>query len=193
MSLRITGGELRGRPVATPPGSATRPTAARVREAVFSMLGPMHGAAVLDLCSGAGTLGFEALSRGAGSVVLIDDAQAAVECARHNAQSYGVQDRVTVLQVDAIIGARRLIEAGARFDVIFLDAPYSHAPRLASRLDAPLPELLAPGGRVVLEGSRKDPPRLSLPLDRERRYRDVLVQIHHAPQAIDRTLPGFAA
>ncbi|MBO9533780.1 MAG: RsmD family RNA methyltransferase [Solirubrobacteraceae bacterium] len=187
MSLRITGGDLRGRLVATPEGNATRPTASRVREAVFSMLGPLHGASVLDLCSGAGTLAFEALSRGAGSAVLVDDAEAAVECARRNAAAYGVEDRTTVLHVDAIRAVRRLLDENATFDVIFLDAPYSRAPSLAERLDALLPELLEPAGRVVLEGNRKQPPRLSLPLDRERAYRDVLVQIHDAPQASART------
>jgi 16S rRNA (guanine966-N2)-methyltransferase len=187
MTLRITGGELRGRPVATPEGAATRPTASRVREAVFSMLGPLHGATVLDLCSGGGTLAFEALSRGAESAVLVDDAEAAVACAHRNAQTFGVEDRVTVLHLDALRAARRLTEEGERFDLIFLDAPYSLAPRIASRLDDVLAELLEPGARVVLEGDRKDPPRLSLPLDRERTYRDVLVQIHDAPQESDRT------
>lgn len=187
MTLRITGGDLRGRAVATPEGAATRPTASRVREAVFSMLGPLYGANVLDLCSGGGTLAFEALSRGAETAVLVDDAEAAVACAHQNAETYGVADQVTVLHLDALRAARRLAEEGQRFDVIFLDAPYSLAPRIASRLDDVLAELLEPGGRVVLEGDRKDPPRLSLPLDRERTYRDVLVQIHEAPQDIDRT------
>ena len=193
MSLRITGGDLRGRPVATPEGNATRPTASRVREAVFSMLGPLYGASVLDLCSGAGTLAFEALSRGAARAVLVDDADAAVTCARQNAAVFGVEDRTTVLQVDAVRAVQRLIEEGEQFDVIFLDAPYSRAPSLAERLDDRLPELLAPGGRVVLEGDRKRPPRLSLPLDRERSYRDVLVQIHDAPQAAARTTGGGGA
>lgn len=187
MSLRITGGELRGRLVVTPEGGTTRPTASRVREAVFSMLGPLHGATVLDLCSGAGTLAFEAISRGAASAVLVDDAEAATECARQNAEAYGVQDRTTVLHVDAVRAVARLIEEGATFDVIFLDAPYSRAPKIAERLDELLPQLLEPAGRVVLEGSRKEPPRLSLPLDRERTYRDVLVQIHDAPQSSARS------
>lgn len=180
MSLRITGGDLRGRPVATPEGNATRPTASRVREAVFSMLGPLHGARVLDLCCGGGTLAFEALSRGAESAVLVDDADAAIMCARQNAATYGVEDRATILQVDAIRGARHLADSGERFDVIFLDAPYKQAPRLVSRLEDAIGELLAPGGRVVLEGNRHDPPRLSLTTARERTYRDVLVQILEA-------------
>ncbi|MEH3054798.1 MAG: RsmD family RNA methyltransferase [Patulibacter minatonensis] len=185
MSLRITGGQLRGRPVATPEGGATRPTASRVREAVFSMLGPLYGARVLDLCSGGGTLAYEALSRGAESVVLVDDAADAIACARENAATYGVEEEATILEVDAVIAARRLVQEGERFDVIFLDAPYKIAPRVAAKLDASISELLAPGGRVVLEGDRRDPPRLSLETERERTYRDVLVQILVAPQGSD--------
>lgn len=186
MSLRITGGDLRGRAVHTPEGNATRPTASRVREAVFSMLGPLHGAHVLDLCCGGGTLAFEALSRGAASAVLVDDDEASIACARENAATYGVEDRARILQVDAIVAALRLADEGERFDIVFLDAPYRLAPRIAARLDGTIGELLAPGGRVVLEGDRRDPPRLTLPLDRERTYRDVLVQILDAPQAADR-------
>lgn len=186
MSLRITGGDLRGRPVQTPEGNATRPTASRVREAVFSMLGPLHGARVLDLCCGGGTLAFEAVSRGAESAVLVDADDASIACANRNAEAYGVEDQVRILQVDVIVAAKRLADEDEQFDVIFLDAPYRLAPRVAERLDGTIAALLAPGGRVVLEGDRRDPPRLSLPLDRERTYRDVLVQIHEASQAVDR-------
>lgn len=186
MTLRITGGELRGRPVATPEGGATRPTASRVREAVFSMLGPLYGASVLDLCCGGGTLAFEAISRGAETAVLVDDADAAIACARENATRYGVDGRTTILQLDAIRAVRALADEGQQFDVIFLDAPYSQAPRVASKVDGSIAALLAPGGRVVLEGDRRDPPRLSLETERERTYRDVLVQILEAPDEAGR-------
>ncbi len=185
MSLRITGGDLRGRLVQTPDGNATRPTASRVREAVFSMLGPLHGANVLDLCCGGGTLAFEALSRGAASAVLVDDDDASIACAHRNAEAYGVEAQTRILQLDVIVAALRLADEDERFDLVFLDAPYRLAPRIAGRLDSTIGGLLAPGGRVVLEGDRRDPPRLSLPLDRERTYRDVLVQILDAPQAVD--------
>jgi 16S rRNA (guanine966-N2)-methyltransferase len=193
MSLRITGGEFRGRLVATPEGGATRPTASRVREAVFSMLGPLHGARVLDLCCGGGTLAYEALSRGAQDAVLIDAHAPAIMCARENAATYGVEERVRIIESDVVVGAVRLVDEDEQFDVIFLDAPYSQAPRVASRLDDTVRALLAPGGRVVLEGDRRDPPRLSLSLDREREYRDVLVQILELPDEASEAHEGAGA
>lgn len=183
MTLRVTSGNLRGRPLATPPGKATRPTASRVREAVFSMLGPIDGVRVLDLCSGGGTLAFEALSRGAERATLVDDAAAAAEAARLNAETFGLTDEVEVLQLDAVRAVAQLAAAEQRFDLIFLDAPYRDAPRIADRLAASLPKLLAPGARVVLEGDRRTPPRLPLESLRERVYGDVLVQILQAAWA----------
>jgi 16S rRNA (guanine(966)-N(2))-methyltransferase RsmD len=180
MTLRVTGGELRGRKLVTPPGGSTRPTASRVREALFSMLGPIHGARVLDLCCGCGSLGIEAISRGADSAVLVDDAVAATEAARENVRTFGIDDRVRVLELDALRAVQRLRADGDRFDLILIDAPYSKAPQIVGRLEGLLDELLEPGGRVVLEGDRRDPPSLSLPMDRERTYRDVMVRLYDA-------------
>lgn len=178
MSLRVTGGSLRGRPLATPPGGATRPTASRVREAVFSMLGPIHDAAVLDLCSGGGTLAFEALSRGADHAVLVDDYAAATAAAHENVATFGLEDSVEIFEQDVVRAVRMLIELERQFDLIFLDAPYKDAPRIVSRLADALPALVAPGGRIMLEGDKRNPPRLPLELLRERAYGDVLVQLH---------------
>lgn len=178
MSLRVTGGSWRGRRLLTPDGHATRPTASRVREAVFSMLGPIHGAELIDLCSGAGTLSFEALSRGAERALLIDAGAEAVQCAQENAEALECADRVEIWQMDATRAARQLVADGRRADLIFLDAPYRDAQRVAAALDPLLPQLLEPGGRLVLECDRRNPARLSLPLDRERNYGDVLVQIY---------------
>ncbi|MDQ8043840.1 MAG: 16S rRNA (guanine(966)-N(2))-methyltransferase RsmD [Solirubrobacteraceae bacterium] len=182
MTLRITGGEFRGRKLVTPEGGTTRPTASRVREAMFSMLGPIHGARVLDLCCGCGSLGLEALSRGADTAVFVDDAVAAAASARENIDTFGIADRADVLEIDALRAVQRLREAGDRFDLILIDAPYSQAPKIVARLSEYIPDLLEPGARVVLEGDRRDPPALDLPMDRERAYRDVLVRLYDAPE-----------
>jgi 16S rRNA (guanine966-N2)-methyltransferase len=181
MTLRITGGEFRGRKLVTPEGGVTRPTASRVREALFSMLGPIHGARVLDLCCGCGSLGLEALSRGADTAVFVDDAVVAAQSARENIATFGITDRAQVIEIDALRAVQRLREAGDRFDLILIDAPYSEAQKIVGRIADVIPDLLEPGARVVLEGDRRRPPELSLPLDRERAYRDVLVRLYDAP------------
>ncbi|MBJ7470221.1 MAG: RsmD family RNA methyltransferase [Solirubrobacteraceae bacterium] len=181
MTLRVTGGELRGRKLVTPEGGTTRPTASRVREALFSMLGPIGGVRVLDLCCGCGSLGIEAISRGAESAVFVDDSAAAAEAARVNITTFGIEDRATVLELDVVRAVQRLRADDERFDLVLIDAPYSKAPALVSKLEQILPDLLEPGARVVLEGDRRNPPALPLPLDRERTYRDVMVRLYDAP------------
>ena len=180
MTLRVMGGELRGRKLVTPEGGTTRPTAARVREALFSMLGPIGGVRVLDLCCGCGSLGIEAISRGAEEAVFVDDSAAAAEAARTNIATFGIEDRATVLELDVIRAIQRLRADDERFDLVLIDAPYSKAPALVSKLESLLPDLLEPGARVVLEGDRRNPPSLPLPLDRERTYRDVMVRLYDA-------------
>lgn len=181
MTLRVTGGELRGRKLVTPEGGTVRPTASRVREALFSMLGPIGGARVLDLCCGCGSLGIEAISRGAESAVLVDDSAVAAGAARTNIAAFGIEDRATVLELDVVRAVQRLRADDEKFDLVLIDAPYSKAPELVARLADALPDLLEPGARVVLEGDRRNPPSLPLPLDRERNYRDVLVRLYDAP------------
>lgn len=193
MTLRVTGGEFRGRKLVTPEGGTTRPTASRVREALFSMLGPIHGARVLDLCCGCGSLGLEALSRGAETAVFVDDAVPAASAARENIKTFGLGDRADVLEVDALRAVQRLREAGDRFDLILIDAPYSEAPKIVGRLADLIPTLLEPGGRVVLEGDRRHPPELPLALDRERAYRDVLVRLYDAPDDAGEDSPSDSA
>ena len=89
--VRIVAGELGGRRLATPRGRLVRPTAERVREALFARLGPLPGGAVLDLFAGSGALGFEALSRGAATCLFADDAAASVACLRANVKALGLE------------------------------------------------------------------------------------------------------
>ena len=104
MQLRISGGELRGRRLRGPRrGSEMRPTTERVREAVFSILGDVGGARVLDLFCGTGALGLEALSRGAASAVLVDSDPA---LAQRNVEELELGDRAEVVRSDALALAR---------------------------------------------------------------------------------------
>jgi 16S rRNA (guanine966-N2)-methyltransferase len=172
--VRIVAGELKGRRLASPPRrtAAVRPTADRVREALFSMLGDVEGARVLDLYCGTGALGLEAVSRGATHATFVDTHTALV---RRNVSELGVGDRCEMIRSDARAYLRR---AGDRFDLAFCDPPYRLADRLEGELDTLIPDRLAPGGRLIFEGSVRRPLRLSLPLLVERRYGDTLVRIH---------------
>jgi 16S rRNA (guanine966-N2)-methyltransferase len=180
-TVRIIAGVLGGRRIRAPRGDATRPTADRVREAVFNILAAMHpmgGARVLDLFAGSGALGLEALSRGAASVVAVDAGAEAVKLIAANARDLGMGDRLRVLRGDvrAILARARL--AGP-FDLVFLDPPY--AAELASPALAALPPLLAVGAVVVVEHDRRaapDPGPAPLTLVDRRRYGDTEVSFY---------------
>jgi 16S rRNA (guanine966-N2)-methyltransferase len=174
--LRVVAGELKGRRLAAPPrrSAAVRPTADRVREALFTILGDVGGASVLDLFCGTGALGIEALSRGAGRATLVDTR---VELARRNLRELGLERRGEVVRSDAL---RYLRRSRRRFDLIFCDPPYRLADRLEGELDSLVPGRLAEGGRLIAESAARDPLDLSLPLTAERRYGDTLIRIHLA-------------
>ena len=174
--MRVIAGELRGRRLVAPRGWRVRPTSDRVREAIFSSLGDVSGAKVLDLYCGTGALGIEALSRGATHATLVDhDTRPALG----NVEKLGLRDRVELLRADA---ADWLERAEGRFDLVFVDAPYRLADRVGPRIDSQLARLLADGARVVLESAARKPLRLeSLERRRERRYGGTLVTVYAVP------------
>jgi len=180
VKLRISGGELRGRRLAGPRrGDEVRPTTERVREAVFSILGDVGGARVLDLYCGTGALGLEALSRGAASAVLVDSDPG---LAHRNVDALGVGERARVVRDEAVRFLGRAPEGG--FDLVLCDPPYeSIGDRLSAQLDPLLRRVLAPGGRVMVESSTGAPLALELPLLIERRYGETLVQVYGGPEA----------
>jgi len=176
--MRVIAGELGGRRLQTARGSATRPTAERVREAVFSILGPLEGALVLDLFAGSGALGIEALSRGAAHATFVERAPRALEALRANLDALELADRARVRAADAVTALR----ADDKYDLVFLDPPYAMAPALAEALSRELPAALRAGARVVSESDRRAPLELALPLARERRYGDTMIRIHETAQ-----------
>jgi 16S rRNA (guanine966-N2)-methyltransferase len=175
--VRIVAGRFGGRRLRAPAGRATRPTSDRVREALFSILGPrVDGADVLDLFAGSGALGLEALSRGAVAVTFVDHAPAAARAIRDNLAALGAD--ADVRREDAL----RFLHAAARgprhYDLVFLDPPYGLAERLGRPLSEALPAVLVPAAVVVAESDRRAPLALGLPLHDERRYGDTLIRIH---------------
>ena len=122
-TLTITGGTLRSRRVPTPPGRAVRPTPARVKEALFSILGARVGdARVLDLFAGSGALGFESLSRGAAHVTFVEKHRPTADALRAAARELGVAEHVDVIAAPA---ERAVRAVGGRFDLVFADPPYA--------------------------------------------------------------------
>jgi 16S rRNA (guanine966-N2)-methyltransferase len=181
VSIRVVAGRFGGRRLAAPPGASTRPTSDRVREALFSTLGDVGGARVLDLFAGSGALAIEALSRGAASALLVERDARAAAVARANLEALGIgPDEARVLRAPARAALRSARERGDAYDLVFLDPPYRDAPGLGGELAEALRPLLSPGARVVAESDRRAPLELPLTLAHERRYGDTLIRIHTA-------------
>ncbi|MCP4566340.1 MAG: 16S rRNA (guanine(966)-N(2))-methyltransferase RsmD, partial [FCB group bacterium] len=123
MSIRVAGGQLRGRILKTVPGMVTRPTTGRVREAIFSILQhDLDGADVLDIFAGSGALAIEALSRGAGSAVLIEKGRQAVSVIKQNLEKCELTARLITTDYQKGLGI--LLAEKKQFDLIFADPPY---------------------------------------------------------------------
>lgn len=122
--MRIIGGELKGRKLYAPKGMNVRPTADRVKEALFNILGPaVVGARVLDLFAGAGSLGLEALSRGAERAVFVENHPGSIEAIKRNIESLSVGRAAKIIKVDLTRSLTRLKDEGL-IDLVFIDPPY---------------------------------------------------------------------
>lgn len=175
---RVIAGSAGGRRLKAPPGQSTRPTADRVKEALFSSLGDLGGLRVLDLYAGSGALAIEALSRGAASAVVVEQDRRALAVIRENLASAGVAAAATV--VGSSVAAFCARPSGGPFDVVLADPPYRiGAEALAGDLAALAGAgALAPGARIVLERDRRhpEPPPAGLRHDSDRSYGDTLLR-----------------
>jgi 16S rRNA (guanine966-N2)-methyltransferase len=174
--VRVVAGEFKGRRLRAPRGMRTRPTADRVREALFSMLGDVVGARVLDLYAGSGALGIEALSRGAASALFVERDSRAAAAIHENLRTLGLTQ--VVRRQDVL---RFVARAEGTFDLVFCDPPYDSVPRIAGPLAERLPALLARGARIVTESDKRSPLQLPFALLAERTYGDTRIAIHAAP------------
>lgn len=151
--MRIVAGKWRGRVIEAPPGQATRPTADRVRETLFSMLasrlGSFEDLRVADLFAGSGALGFEAISRGAASATFVESDAKAAAVIRRNAEKLGAT--VQVLGSSALALPR-----SQPFDLIFADPPYAAGAGTAVLQAVESAGWLASGGWISIETSRAD-------------------------------------
>ncbi|TXK77490.1 16S rRNA (guanine(966)-N(2))-methyltransferase RsmD [Paenibacillus sp. N3.4] len=123
--MRVISGTAKGRPLKAVPGIGTRPTTDKVKEAIFSMIGPyFEGGQVLDLFAGTGGLGIEALSRGMDKAVFIDIEKKSIETVQANVQAAGFKDQAEIYRTDASRALKALAKRGQQFELVFLDPPY---------------------------------------------------------------------
>lgn len=168
--MRVVAGEAKGRKLVTPPGTDTRPTSDRVREAIFNALGSLDavaGARVLDLFAGSGALGIEALSRGAARATFVDLDAAAIAAVRANLEATGLGgDRAEVIRADA-----HRYDDGP-FDLALLDPPYATTDEQWAHLLGHLDAVV-----VVVESDREVPLGDRWGLLRSKRYGTTVVLI----------------
>jgi len=185
--MRLTGGLDRGRRLIAPRGGQTRPTGAKVREALFNILGPPPDGSVLDLYAGTGALGIEALSRGAVSAVFVERDHGALVALRRNLRELGVEERSTVVPTDVCSALRKLDAAkpNPRFSWVFLDPPYAkESAGVLAELSGS--QLLTPCAVVVLEHDRRHPPPASaggLFLTDRRQYGDTELSFYRCSRS----------
>ena len=176
--MRVITGTARGRQLRTAPGEHTRPTTARVKEAIFSIIQfDIEGRRVLDLFAGTGQMGIEALSRGAGEVVFVDNSAEALSILRANLEHTGLSGG-TIKACDAIAYLHRSQDP---FDIVFLDPPYQSKLLLQALQTIESIDILRPGGIIICEtGNDSVPPALSDPyvLDRTYRYGTQMVWLY---------------
>jgi 16S rRNA (guanine966-N2)-methyltransferase len=179
--MRVIGGEFKGRQLSVTRGRLVRPTSDRVREAIFDILGPVWTfRRVLDLFAGTGSLGIEALSRGAEEAVFVEQSKGALTVLKENLKALGLKAKVWVLPVPVKKGITVLGERGEVFDLIFMDPPYGTAVVGKTLEEIARRGILASSGLIVAEHATRD--RILLPrgleLAQQRRYGDTTVSFH---------------
>jgi 16S rRNA (guanine966-N2)-methyltransferase len=162
--MRVIAGRAKGHRLKSP-ASGTRPMTDRMKESIFSSLGDLAGLEVLDLFAGSGSLGIEALSRGASHAIFVENAHEAVARLRHNLEATGLEESAEVLwtEVERVLEQRSV----GRVDLIFVDPPYSAT---SAGVQAVLEEIVMGGhlsddGRVVVHRPKKDTPLRPLGLE----------------------------
>ena len=179
--MRVIAGAFKGRRLA-PVKGLIRPTGAKVREAVFDILGDVVvEARVLDLFAGTGALGIEALSRGAKEAVFVEDHPEALKVLGRNLESLNLMAQSRVLPVTVHAALKKLTARGEKFDLAFLDPPYGGEAAAAALEALAAASIIAPSGWVVAEHSRRDHlPETAGSLERRelRRYGDTQVAFY---------------
>lgn len=179
--MRIIGGEYRSRLISMPKGVDIRPTQDKVREAVFNILGDLSGRNVLDLFSGSGAFGIEALSRGAGHATFVDDDFRCTETIRSNLESLAIPySNYDIIRANALSVLPRLARTEEKFDIVFADPPYRKGMAKKCLINIDSYDILSHTALVVIEHFKKDglvSDLKALIIEKDRRYGDTVISI----------------
>ena len=159
VTMRVIAGKARRLPLISPEGKDTRPTTDRIKETLFNILqDEVPGCHFLDLFSGSGGIGIEALSRGAKEAVFVEFGKEALACIRANLNKTRLMDQATVLPVEVTYGISKLEKMGKKFDIIYADPPYQKGfePKVLDLLAGS--GIVKPGTLVILESSLETTP-----------------------------------
>ena len=179
MSLRIIAGELRGRRLRSVRGTRTRPTADRIREAIFNILAfQIHGSRVLDLFAGTGAFGIEALSRGAASAVFIDNDVGSISTIQQNIKHLSLENAAKILRWDPTVNLTCLNSLQSAFNLIFMDPPYNRNMIAPALFHLHASQSIQNGARIIVEHSFQEPvskSQLPFEISDQRGYGKTLV------------------
>jgi 16S rRNA (guanine966-N2)-methyltransferase len=174
--MRIIAGSHKGHTIQAPKGRDTRPTSDRVRENVFNILGPVDGAAVLDLYAGSGAMGLEALSRGAAKAVFVERDGDAARTIERNLDKLRLAG--TIIRKDAVTALAAEAGSGRKYDLVLVDPPYEAYTDMEPKLARYLPSVLTEDGVVVVETDARVAPALPLEERTTRRYGSARITIY---------------
>lgn len=156
--MRIISGKLKGKKLKSPEGKNLRPTSDKVKEALFNILNlDYHGLSVIDIFAGSGSLGIEALSRGAGECVFVENSSKSFKILEENINNCGLKEKSRLIKYDAYKYIKALSEKGEKFDLVFADPPYEagHLKKLLK--NQWLPGVIMAGGLFIIEHSVNEP------------------------------------
>jgi 16S rRNA (guanine966-N2)-methyltransferase len=190
--VRVIAGSRKGHRIAAPKGVDTRPTADRVREAAFNLIGPVDEMVVLDLFAGSGAMGIEALSRGAERAVFVESDRAATKAIERNLEKLRLTG-AAIVRMDVTTALAAEAASGRRYDLVLVDPPYDLFSSVQPRLARYLPALLEPGALVVVETAAADEPELPLLKRTSRRYGSARLTVFESDtegQSLNRDSPS---
>ncbi|MBI2083251.1 MAG: 16S rRNA (guanine(966)-N(2))-methyltransferase RsmD [Deltaproteobacteria bacterium] len=175
--MRVISGSAKGHRLKSPKGSAIRPALDKIKGAIFNILGDLEGMKVLDLFAGTGSIGIEALSRGAKLATFIDNSRPALQLVHHNLEKCRLADRGHIVKLKLPLELGHLPRTYSPFDIVFVDPPYDQKLINPTLRRLVREKILAPSGIVVIEHSPREKiaEDVGLTIIDERKYGQTII------------------